>query len=78
MIEQPKEHAAMKEEPFTFLKVDRKMVKLKFSEILYVEGLKNYVRIKTTGEDLIAYYSLGYLEDKLPVKLIKRVTNHSL
>lgn len=61
------------DEPFIFLKVNKEMVRLKFSDVYLVEGLKNYVRIRTTGKDLIVYHTLSYIEDKFPARLFKRI-----
>ena len=61
------------DEPFIFLKVNKEMVRLKFNDVYFIEGLKNHVKIKTTGRDLIVYHSLGYLEDKLPSRVFKRI-----
>lgn len=68
-----REPATPAEETFIFLKADREMVKVKYDDVLFVEGLKNYARIKTQGKDLIVYYTLSYLEDKLPAKHFRRV-----
>jgi DNA-binding LytR/AlgR family response regulator len=68
-----REPAIPTEETFIFLKADKEMVKLKYDDVLFVEGLKNYARIKTQGKDLIVYYTLSYLEDKFPAKHFKRV-----
>jgi two-component system, LytTR family, response regulator LytT len=61
------------EEEYIYLKVDKSMVKVNYQDIYYVEGLKNYVRFKTNGKDLVTYHSLTYMEDKLPAKYFKRV-----
>jgi DNA-binding LytR/AlgR family response regulator len=61
------------DEPFIFMKVDREMIKLKFDDIQLIEGLKNYVKVRTGHKDLIVYHTLGYLEDKLPVRVFKRI-----
>jgi DNA-binding LytR/AlgR family response regulator len=61
------------EEPFVFIKVDKEMVKLKLDEILFIEALKNYSRIKTAASEHIVYYTLSHLEDKLPVNIFKRI-----
>ena len=36
-----------KEEPYVFLKVDKKLMKIKLKDILYVESLKDYIKIIT-------------------------------
>ena len=49
------------ERPYIFLKADRKMVKIYLDEIMYIESLKDYVRIKTENRE--NYISS---KDKLP------------
>lgn len=61
------------EEPFIFLKVNKEMVRLKFSDVYFIEGLKNYVRIKTSNKDLVVYHTLSYIEDKFPARVFKRI-----
>lgn len=54
-------------DPFLFLKVDRKMVKVYLKEITYIESLKDYVRVKTEdGKELVSLQKISYLEKKLP------------
>ncbi|MGF1924278.1 MAG: LytR/AlgR family response regulator transcription factor [Bacteroidia bacterium] len=43
-----------------------KFVKLNYNEILYIEGLKNYVSIFTSSQRIITYQSLRDLENNLP------------
>ena len=51
---------------FIFLKVDKKMVKIYLDEILYIESLKDYVRIRTVYEDLITHQNLNGMAKILP------------
>ena len=54
-------------DPFLFLKVDRKMVKVYLKDIAYIESLKDYVRVKTVdGHELVSLQKISYLEKKLP------------
>jgi DNA-binding LytR/AlgR family response regulator len=53
-------------QPFLYLRVDRKMVKVLFNDILYIEGLRDYVRIFTTSKSLITKHLLSSLEEMLP------------
>ncbi len=53
-------------DPFIYVKADKKMVKVFLREILYIESLKDYVRIKTVERDIITYQRITYLEEKLP------------
>ncbi|MCG2616197.1 LytTR family DNA-binding domain-containing protein [Terrimonas sp. NA20] len=43
-----------------------KFIKVNYDEILYVEGLKNYVSIFTASQRIVTYQSLRDLEDVLP------------
>lgn len=60
-------------DPFLFLKVDRKMVKVYLKDITYIESLKDYVRVRTVnGEEVISLQKIGYLEKKLPADCFVR------
>jgi DNA-binding LytR/AlgR family response regulator len=51
---------------FLYFRADRKMVKVYLSEILYIESLKDYVRIFTTHGPLITKLTLTAIADMLP------------
>ena len=54
-------------DPYLFLKSDRKMVKVYLKDIAYIESLKDYVRIKLVdGKEVISLQKISYLEKKLP------------
>ena len=42
-------------------------------DILYIEGLKDYVKIHTTGKSIVTYQTLTYFEETLPADLFIRV-----
>jgi DNA-binding LytR/AlgR family response regulator len=56
-----------------FFNVNKKKVKVVCDEILYVESLKEYVRIVTANKSLITKYQLGQIEDLLPQKHFMRI-----
>ncbi len=58
---------------FFFVKADKKLVKVHFSEILYIEGLKDYVIIKKEQGRVIALQTMKSLEKKLPSDIFMRV-----
>jgi len=58
---------------YLFLKVDRKFVKVLINDILYIESLKDYIRVKTPTQALISYQSLTEITDKLPSERFVRV-----
>lgn len=52
--------------PFLYFRANRKMVKVLFNEILYVEGLNDYIKIVTTAKTIITKHLLTSLEEMLP------------
>jgi len=61
------------EDDFFFVKADKKLIKIHFNEILYIEGLKDYVIIKKESGRVIALQTMKSLEQKLPSNLFMRV-----
>ena len=51
---------------FLYFRVDRKMVKVFFNDILFIEGLKDYIKIVTTARAIVTKYVLSTLEEVLP------------
>jgi two-component system response regulator LytT len=60
---------------YLFIKGDskNKFVKVNLKDILYIEGLKNYVSVYTADERLITYQSLREFESQLPDNQFIRV-----
>lgn len=58
---------------YIFVKADKKFVKVKYSDILYIEGLKDYVIIRTTTGRVITLQTMKSLEDKLPQNQFMRI-----
>lgn len=56
-----------------FLNVQKKKVKILFSDILYVESQREYIKIVTTKAEYISKMSTHEIEDLLPGKLFKRI-----
>jgi len=60
--------------PFLFVKADRKMVKVLLKEVSYIESLKDYVRIKMLdGSEVISLQKISYMEMKLPSDCFLRI-----
>jgi len=55
------------------VRVERRLVKIPFDEILYIEGWKEYVKIYTDQGKTITLESLGHLEEILPAAHFLRV-----
>jgi len=51
---------------YTFLKVDKKLVKIKFKDIFYIESLKDYIMVFTTTGDYLVHKSLTSFTEELP------------
>lgn len=72
---------AVKQEPvdepsskdFVFVNVQKKKVKIFFSEILYIESQREYIRIVTTQNEYISKMSTHEIESILPPSLFIRV-----
>jgi DNA-binding LytR/AlgR family response regulator len=58
---------------FIYLKADKKMVKVMLSDILYIESLKDYIRVKTETREIISYQKISFLEEKLPTDKFLRI-----
>ncbi len=61
------------EADFIFVKSDKRLVKIKFLDILYVEGLKDYVIIRCPDSRVITLQTMKSLESKLPSDIFKRI-----
>jgi len=58
---------------FIFLNVQKKKVKILFSEILYIESQREYIKIVTTKKQWISKMSTHEIENLLPGNLFKRI-----
>lgn len=60
---------------FVFVKDGTKLVKVKLDDILYVEGLKDYVTIHTRQQKVVSLQRLKVLEEQLPPSRFIRIHN---
>lgn len=60
---------------FVFVKDGTKLVKVFLDDILYVEGLKDYVTIHTTQQKIVSLQRLKTLEEQLPAEQFIRIHN---
>lgn len=58
---------------FIFLNMQKKKVKILFSEILYIESQREYIKIMTTKKEYLSKMSTQEMEALLPAHLFKRV-----
>ncbi|HCM77876.1 MAG TPA: DNA-binding response regulator [Cytophagales bacterium] len=60
---------------FFFVKDGTRLVKVMLEDILYVEGLKDYVTIHTPQQKIVSLQRLKALEDQLPSEQFIRIHN---
>jgi DNA-binding LytR/AlgR family response regulator len=58
---------------FLYFRADRKMVKVMVGDILYVESLKDYVKIITRSQTVITKQTITAVEEMLPVDHFLRI-----
>jgi len=74
-IAQPKPDGKSTEEgsDYFFVKADKKLVKVDFDNIIYVEGLKDYVILRQEEGRVITLQTMKSLEARLPSTSFRRV-----
>ena len=65
-VETPEASVVNENDNFFFVKADGGLVKIFFEEILFIEALKEYVKIVTKDKSVITYHTISGLEEKLP------------
>ncbi len=53
-------------EPYIFLKVDKRLVKIMLKDILYIESLKDYIKVVTLQGNYLVHKSLTGVTEELP------------
>ena len=61
------------EKSFIFLKVDKKLIKIKFEDIFYIESLKDYIKVFTKSGDYLAHKSLSSISEEVPSSQFLRI-----
>ncbi len=64
----------VEDEGFVYVRANRKMIKVKYSDILYLESMKDYVKIVLKNEKpLLVKQSISSMEEMLPTSLFLRI-----
>lgn len=58
---------------YIFVKADKKLIKIKFDDIFFIEGLKDYVILHTPTGRIVTLQTMKSLEEKLPADIFMRV-----
>jgi DNA-binding LytR/AlgR family response regulator len=68
-----KEKTDLEAEPFLYVRSDRKMVKVLINDILYIESLKDYLKIFFPGKQIVTKQTITSLEAMLPEENFVRI-----
>ena len=72
-IKEPTENKDLPISDHIFVKADRKTVKIDLKDILYIEGLKDYVKIILPDKKILTKISIGNFYETLPSDQFLRV-----
>jgi DNA-binding LytR/AlgR family response regulator len=56
-----------------FFNIKGRMVKIRFDEVMFIEGAVNYIQIHTTEEKHMTYLTMREIERHLPTQLFARI-----
>jgi DNA-binding LytR/AlgR family response regulator len=56
-----------------YLRSDRKMVKVALQDIIYIESLKDYIKVVATTGTIITKQSISSIEETLPKDMFVRI-----
>jgi DNA-binding LytR/AlgR family response regulator len=59
------------EHNFIYLRADRKNIKINVDDLLFIESLKNYIKVVTKDKTIVTKHSLSILEKNLPSTFIR-------
>ena len=62
-----------KQVDFIFVKTENRLEKIMINDILYIEGMRDYLRIHTSNKKIMTLQSFSELEQLLPSQLVCRV-----
>ena len=73
-VEIKEEQQVLDNQGFVYLRADRKMIKVGYNDIAYVESMKDYIKIiRVSEKPLLVKQSISSLEDVLPSNLFLRI-----
>jgi DNA-binding LytR/AlgR family response regulator len=58
---------------YVYFKVDKKMIKTRMEDILFIESVKDYVKVRTAEKEIITQQKISYLEESLPKEQFIRI-----
>jgi DNA-binding LytR/AlgR family response regulator len=61
------------EYPYLFLKVNKRLIKINHEDIIYAEGLGDYIKVYTAAQSYVTYLTMNKLESLLPGQQFARI-----
>lgn len=61
------------EDAFIYLKEEKKMIKVFIRDIVYIESVKDYVKVKLVDKQIVTYQRISYMQEKLPEDKFVRI-----
>ena len=58
---------------YVYFKVDKRMVKTRMADVLYIESIKDYVKVRTSDKEIVTQQKISYLEESLPRSQFLRI-----
>ena len=58
---------------YMFVKCDQKLIKIRFNDIDYIEGMKDYVKIFTNDKMIVTLHTMKFFESNLPSHIFIRI-----
>lgn len=68
-----KSDAGLQQEPHIFLRVNKKLIKTNLNDILYIESMKDYIKVITVIGDYVVHKSLTAITEELPPSSFMRI-----
>lgn len=65
--------ASQQDDTFIYLKEEKKMMKIFIRDIVYIESIKDYVKVKLNDKQIVTYQRIGYMQEKLPEDKFVRI-----
>lgn len=67
------EHPNVAEDPHFYVKENKKMVKIYLKDILYIESIKDYVKIYAINKAVVTKQQISFFEEILPTEQFLRI-----
>ncbi|HSK14406.1 MAG TPA: LytTR family DNA-binding domain-containing protein [Phnomibacter sp.] len=69
----PQNKPQLNNESYVYFRADRKMVKVMLDDIIFIESMKDYLKVVTTGQAIVTKQSLTSVEAMLPATKFIRI-----